>query len=282
MTSVVIIIFAGLFWYVLVVIRKPRKPIETIATKEDGDETIAVELIQEIAPPIDKDAWEDWDQDLYGPGQRVRKLNGIRLHINFTDREGKRTQRDVTSFRYSYNQESKTGVLYAFCHMRNGNRPFALNRISNAVDLETGEIIQDVGEFLEKEFEKTPSFAVEQFLSKHDAGTFVLFSFAKADGAMRAKEREILLGWAQSMGLTEPAALSELESNVRDWYMTKSAFWDAVKSVKKVPRSMDYMDALWKASVAIVSTDKSPHDQEKEFLRYAAKQWGISTKDVPF
>lgn len=282
MTSVVLIIVAGLFWYVWVVSRKPRKPIKPTPTQADGDfiVTFTVEATQEETPPIDKDAWEDWDQDLYGPGQRVRQLNGVRLRIDFTDREGKRTERDVTSFRYSYNPESKTGVLYAYCHMRNGNRPFALNRISKAVDLETGEIIQDVGKFLEDAFERTPSFAVEQFLAQHDAGLFVLFSFAKADGAMRAKERAILLGWAQSMGLKEPGALSELESKVRDWYLTKSAFWDAVKSVNKAPRTADYMNTLWQAAVDIVSSDKKPHDQEKEFLRYAAKKWGISSKDV--
>lgn len=279
MTVTLILIITALLWYIWKQNNTPK--IQPPKQPEPIVFTIRTEVVKTDAEPIDKDAWEDWDADLYGPGQRMRQLNGVRLNIHFTDREGKRTKRDITTQRYSYNPETKAGVLYAFCHMRNGNRPFALARISDPVDLETGEIIPDLGVFLEAAFEKTPLFAVEKFLAQHDAGAFVLFSFAKADGAMRAKERAILLNWAKAQGLQEFEALAELESRLGDWYMTKSAFWDAVKSVKKIERTEEYMRTLWQAVVAIVISDKKPHEQELQFLRYAAEKWGIPESEVP-
>lgn len=279
MNTVLLLIIAVLLWYIW---KQNKERNVKSNTKQDAIVlTITTETVKREVEPIDKDAWEDWDADLYGPGQRMRQLNGVRLHIHFTDREGKKTERDITTMRYAYNPETKTGVLYAFCHLRNGNRPFALARITEAVDLETGEIIPDVGLFLEAAFEKSPEFAVEQFLLQHDSSAFVLFSFAKADGAMRAKERAILLSWAQSQGLQGPEALAEFETRLKDWYMTTGAFWDAVKSVKKIDRTEEYMRALWQAAVDIVLSDKKRHEQEGQFLRYAAEKWGIPASQVP-
>lgn len=256
-----------------------RKVDDPHRHRQSIDITVKTEQTELSVP--EKDAWEDWDADLYGPGQRLRQLGGLQLHINFTDREGKKTRRDITTQRYSYNPETKAGVLYGYCHMRNGNRPFALNRITKAVDLETGEIIPDLGAYLDAEFEQTALYQVEQFLVQHDAGAFVLFSLAKADGAMRAKERAVLLQWAQAQGLQGPEALSELEAQFKSWYMTKSAFWDAVKSVKKIERTDQYMQGLWRAATELVLTDKKLHEQETQFLRYAAEKWGIPASEVP-
>ena len=274
MTTLLLLIIAGLVWYIWKQSNAPKPSPNLVVT-------ITTTTSREADSQADKDAWDVPDLDLYGPGQRMRQLSGVRLNIHFTDRDGKTSQRDITSQRYAYNPDTKAGVLYAFCHMRNGNRPFALNRISKAVDLETGEIIPDLGSFLEKTFEQTPTFAVERFLAQHDAWAFVLFSFAKADGFLRAKERAILLGWAKEQGLTEPTALVELEAMLGNWYMTKGAFWDAEKSVKTIERTEDYMRKLWLAAVAIVQSDNKTHEQEAQFLRYAAEKWGIPKADVP-
>lgn len=259
-------------------------PVVTAHTTEG--ETVTVSLrtpaFQINSPPqeIDKDAWEEWDADLYGPGQRMRKMAGVNLQIHFTDRNGAQTERNVTSQRYSYNPETHNGVLYAFCHLRQGNRPFALQRIRRATDLATGEIVMDLGAYLDKLYEATPVFLVEQFLDQHDEAAFVLFSFAKADGAMRAKERTIILNWAKAHGLESAEAQAEFETQMRGWYMTNHSFWDAVKAVNKQARPQEYMHALWEAVLGIVASDKKQAGQEELFLRYAAKHWGIQRQDI--
>ena len=41
------------------------------------------------------------------------------------------------------------------------------------------------------------------------------------------------------------------------------------------------MRQLWLAAVAIVQSDNKTHEQEAQFLRYAAEKWGIPKADVP-
>jgi uncharacterized tellurite resistance protein B-like protein len=279
MTVTLILIIAALAWYIYSQKSQPPKANPNEITFKITIDTTALPEQQPNAS--DKDAWEDWDADLYGPGQRMRKMDGVNLQIHFTDRNGVQTERNVTSQRYSYNPDTHNGVLYAFCHLRQGNRPFAFQRIQRATDLATGEIVMDLGAYLDKLYEGTAVFSVEQFLAQHDAAAFVLFSFAKADGAMRAKERAVILDWAKALGLVEPQAVAEFETQLRSWYMTNHSFWDAVKKVHKQGKPSEYIQALWAAIVAVVTSDKKVNEQEAKFLQYAAKQWEIPAADIP-
>lgn len=231
--------------------------------------------------PIDKDAWDDDYLNDYAAGAKRRQLRGVELLIHFVDRNGVSTERHITTLNYAHNPETHGGSIYAFCHLRQANRPFAFSRIKRAVDLETGELIADLGVFLDAAYRATPVGVVDKFLDEHAAGMFVLFSFAKADGAMRAKERTIMLDWARSHGLTDEAALAQLEEQMKKvWYATDHAFWDAVKTVKKEGRDADYMQSIWQAVRAILNSDKKLGDQEEQYLKYAARQWGFKVPEL--
>ena len=229
-----------------------------------------------VEPPrIDKDAWEGQYMADYAPGMVERTLDGVSLNIKFVDREGSTTQRDITVKRYAHNPSTHGGVIYAWCHLRQGNRPFALQRIRAAIDLTTGEVIQDVGAFLDAAYQESPLYAAEMFLKEHHSAIVVLFSFSKADGAMRVKERAIIKQWAVLNGLTQEQDLLALESKFKHWTFSKHSFYHAVKTVKEESRSQDYMQSLWEASQAIVASDKTAHSDELQLLSYAARLWGL-------
>ena len=234
-------------------------------------------------PVVDKiperDAWEDWDADLYGPGQRMRSMAGARLHIHFTDKEGQRTERDVTTIRYSLNPDTGAGVLYAHCHLRNGNRPFALKRISEAVDLQTGGVVKALGPYLDSLYEQTPDFEVERFLDQHGDAAYVLFCFAKADGALRAKEREAILDWAAGQGMGSESVRTEFLATLRNWESSKQAFWSAVRLVKDAGYSPDYIQGVWDTIQRILQSDKAMRGTEADLLRYTAEKWGFKVVD---
>jgi hypothetical protein len=243
--------------------------------------TVTSSAPEQDEQPIDKDAWEGNYLDDYAAGAKERRLNGINLHIHFVDREGKATERDITTQRYAHNPDTHGGVIYAFCHLRKGNRPFAFSRIKQAVDLETGEIIPDLGAFLDAAYVATPVGVVDKFLEEHAEGIFVLFSFAKADGTMLAKERVVMLDWARAHGLTDETALAALEDQMKKiWYTTDHAFWNAVKAVKLEARDESYMQSLWSAIQAILNTDKKLSEQEAQYLKYAARQWNLPMPDL--
>ena len=47
-------------------------------------------------------------------------------------------------------------IIHAFCHLRNEGRTFALSRIENAIDLESGEVIPDIFLFFNLASQKPP------------------------------------------------------------------------------------------------------------------------------
>ena len=226
--------------------------------------------------PIGEDHWDDDYLDDYATKAKTRRLVGIGLHIHFVDRNGNATDRAIRTLRYAHDPDTGGGVVHAFCHLRKAPRQFAFSRIKRCIDRETGEVVENLGAFLDAACLATPVGVVDDFLNEHRAGLFVLFSFAKADSAMRAKERRIMLDWARSHGLSDEAALASLEAETKkDWRSTDYAFWEAVKAVKREAREDAYMQSLWNAIQAILNSDKQLSEQEKQYLKYAAKQWGF-------
>lgn len=225
-----------------------------------------------------------WDDDYpidYVAGSKRKNLNGVALLIYFVDRNGEATERNISTVNYVHDPETHGGSVYAFCHLRGAYRTFRFSQIKMVVDLNTGEVVDDIGSFLDSIYMTTPVGVVDKFLDDHSAGMFVLFSFAKADGAMRAKERVIMLDWARAQGLSDDAALTNLETQMKkDWYATTSAFWDAVKTVKREARGEAYVQSLWSAVRAIINSDKKLSEQEEQYLKYAAKQWGLPLPEL--
>lgn len=243
--------------------------------------TVTPSVTKSDAPSTDNIAWDDDYLNDYAAGATRRKLDGIELRIYFVDRNGVATERNISTLNYAHDPETHGGSVYAFCHLRKANRPFAFSRIKRAVDLRTGEVIVDLGAYLDTIYFATPTGVVEKFLDAHAEGIFVLFSFAKADGAMRAKERTIIIDWARAQGLTGEAALDSLEDQMKKiWYTTDHAFWKAVKAVKLEARDEPYMQSLWGAIQAILKSDKKLSEQEEKYLRYAAKHWDFLVPEL--
>jgi predicted DNA-binding transcriptional regulator YafY len=63
------------------------------------------------------------------------------LRITYEDRNGERTTRAIRAMRYT---DTSPGRIYAYCKLRKGNRTFITDRVKEAVDLDTGEIIRRI------------------------------------------------------------------------------------------------------------------------------------------
>lgn len=266
MTEFFLVLFAALAWYFWHQSRKQHDVTLHIKVSTGTGNS------PDNEPQIDKDAWDPNPDDSYVAGGQRRQLRGMRLHIRFQDLEGRVTERDVSPNWYVHDDTTGKGMVHAFCHLRGANRPFALSRILACTDLETGEIIANLGQHLDQLYQQSPAGAVDALMDEHSAAAFVLFCFAKADGAMRAKEKAIITSWASSLGLSDAVHLAELEKQMKGWTATDSGFWDAVKTLKKQERTPQYISDVWAAVVAIVQSDKTPSDQEQRYLRYAAEQ----------
>lgn len=268
MTYILLLIIALLVGYIVVTKRPSASPQDpTFDAKMAGG-------------AVDKDAWEPVPDHYYQEAGTRKPLGGIRLHIRFQDLEGNITERDISTLWFAYDPATKDGLVYAFCQLRQANRPFAFKRVQRAVDLETGEIIVNLGDHLDSRHGKSPAGVVERFLAEHGAAIFVLFSFAKADGIMRAKERVEISAWATRRGLEAQHDLDELERQVKGWYSTNDAFRDAIKILQKESRSAEYLGDVWAAVTAIIQGDKVVADQEIDYLKYASAQLALPMPEI--
>lgn len=168
--------------------------------------------------------------------------------------------------------------MIAFCHMRKANRTFLFSGIKQAIDLETGEVISSIGAYLDSLYQQTPKYTVKQFIDENSAPLFILFCMAKADGAMRAKERSIIAEYASKHGLTDFDAQDELLTQMKQWEAnTRNRFHQAVREAKA--KMMYDLEELLEACVQIIQTDKAPHSDEMRMLIYTATQWELPLPD---
>lgn len=78
------------------------------------------------------------------PNPRCVPIYNAIAHIDYTDINGKTTHRKIKI--KTYNPGAET--INAFCYLRNNSRNFRIDRIIEAVDVNTGEIIIDMNAYL--------------------------------------------------------------------------------------------------------------------------------------
>lgn len=79
--------------------------------------------------------------------KKVKEKLSVRdaeIEIYYEDAKGDITQREIRVMTYIV----RTGRITAWCHLRNGLRTFYIDRIISAVDINTGEIINDIDLYL--------------------------------------------------------------------------------------------------------------------------------------
>ncbi len=70
----------------------------------------------------------------------------ISLRIVYKDENGTTTRRDIRVINYS--ESNSNGLIMAYCHLRNDIRTFREDRVAECFDLQTGEVISDLSNYL--------------------------------------------------------------------------------------------------------------------------------------
>jgi hypothetical protein len=133
----------------------------------------------------DKDAWEGYFGDATSP-----KSARAELLIHYTDGNGKKTERRISTKEFDQNLEG--GLLIAHCHLRGATRTFRFDRINSCTDVTTGELITQPGIFLNEVYEKSEAATLDKLANERADTIRSLLYVAKADGRMMSAEREII------------------------------------------------------------------------------------------
>jgi len=72
----------------------------------------------------------------------------VDVTIIYEDREGTISERKISAVSYDGYK-----YLNAFCHLRNGPRTFKIGKIKSCTDAITGEVVEDVKEYFNENYE---------------------------------------------------------------------------------------------------------------------------------
>ena len=192
------------------------------------------------------------------------------LRIWYTDREGQNTERTVDV------REVGAGIidntLLGYCRLRKEQRTFYVHRINQCVDIETGELIGDAYQYLWDKYEQSPEYKLGEFANNQYDALRILLYIGKADGALRAKEREIIRSTCHSLMNDSSITDAMIDNMFKDiQLMTEPAFKLAVGRLAK--QSASIQKIVFDAAEKMIASDKKIHPTEQVALDYMRKRW---------
>lgn len=187
------------------------------------------------------------------------------LQLTYKDSKGKTADMPISISGYD-----GSATLKGFCRLTNSNRTFMIDRILNAIDLETGKKIDNVPDHLLDKYRQSPEYAISKVFKKHLDIIRVLFYVGKADGQLRPAERRIIYQTIRSIAKNKELTDGDIgkffkKLKVPNLQGFKNAFG---RVIKKQPQ---YTLHLYYTAKKIAATKKTIHANEAEALEYMKK-----------
>ena len=197
-------------------------------------------------------------------------LNSL-AQISYTDAQGLKSVRRIT-VRTIFKTGDNDYSIDAHCHERKAERTFKLSRISELVDIETGEIFSNPSKYFLDRLEDSPIGYITKVLQELESEILVLTFIARADGYLRKKERQIISDFI-NVKSNQTLDMKMLDDEIRKAYCDSSTFRSALKKLSQkndVERKL-----IFQLATAIVQTDKSPDLMEIGILELIEKEMGL-------
>lgn len=193
-----------------------------------------------------------------------------KLTIVYEDSGGDISQRGVSVT--EFNSEYITGL----CQLRQRERTFSIERIVSCVDVDTGEVANDVLAHLSARYSRSPQRSADVLYQNHYEALQVLVYVARADGQLREAERNVIT--AACKVITGDARITDQQAKElidQVGHPSLHSFKIAVGKVLKRGNETT-MKRLLIACRTIVATQKNITATEKEALDYMAKRFPLS------
>jgi hypothetical protein len=191
------------------------------------------------------------------------------LRLKYRSRSGQVSQRTV----HIYSFTPSTPVQFnGRCTLRDDFRTFRADRVLEAVDNQTGELVPDVGAWLEAQYAARPSVLAKMALTLHPHHLPLLLHVARADGSMRAAERAIIA--LEAVKLYAHIGINAQNADAVLDEMPTPAFPMFCHHCHEILRLHGPSEAarLLGVARALVNTQKTIHPNEQAALDYLQQQ----------
>ena len=226
---------------------------------------------QKVYTNYKKQEDETQDEDIIRYLAGEDKALSLELEIDYKDSKGNETTRQIKLKRYRINPDNKEALLYGFCSLRNGGRDFYASRIQRCVDLETGEVIENIILYLEEKYEMSPGGKIEKLWNNQADEINVLVYVGKADGMLRKPKKEIIASYVIQTNPDYQLTTDEIVVSMKNiTALTKTQFARALgrlSSKEEQPKKelIDYAER-------IINTKKKRSTEEEAIIPYITKR----------
>lgn len=197
----------------------------------------------------------------------------ILLDIDYVDVDDVATQRRVHVRALSRN-ENREWYLKSYCYMRRRVRSFRVDRVVEAIDAHTGEVL--AGDDLIRAVKDSGAGPISAFVREHSAAMVVLCYMCLADTDMADAEIAVVSDWMRMMGCDGPA--QERAWHVRQIEPTARHMDDAVRAIKQMPQT--YQRDLFVTAQGVAAAVGGVVPEEQAILDRIAKAWKIDLDQV--
>jgi len=197
------------------------------------------------------------------------------LRLSYRDTAGATTERHVTV--RECDTTNPAGYLIGHCQLRDSIRTFRMDRIKRAVDVETGEVIENLNSYAAKKYADSPIASLDTLFADSADSLRALFYIGKADGRFTAKEKQIFLTYCQQAANDDRITLKQIEDACR--YIPTPT----MQAYKLICGRLAKLDgakraAILQAAEAMIATEKTIAAQEEEALAYMQKRFAEPTR----
>lgn len=119
----------------------------------------------------------------------------LRLKYQKTNNLINEREFDVSGF----SRGDKGYHIHGYCHKRKKNITLSSLGIVEAIDIETGEFIQNVTEYLEEKYRGTADFIQDSLFDDYGWALYPLIYLAASSGSVVKKERDVIAGFIKSI-----------------------------------------------------------------------------------
>lgn len=216
-----------------------------------------------------------WDTAAKYAPSNPKPVGGL-LKLAYEDGTGRATEREVQV--RECDTLNSAGYLTGHCQLRDEFRTFRMDRIKQAIDMETGEVIHDLPAWAAARYKTSPAYAMEELLSTETDALRALFYIGKADGRFTKKEKAVFLQYCQAQSGANHITPADIDRACAALPLpSMQAFKLICGRLAKLdsPDRLSILDACEK----MVATEKKISPEEAEALAYLRKRLEAASVD---
>ncbi len=277
MTFFYLLAGAVVAWLVYKALSKSPLKSDPAATTTRHDSS-ALKVTYEVGEKKTSDANHDEDE-WEGSFWEVTKpvTAHARLRINYLDGIGNKTERTVDVRQFGAYDD--TSLLIGHCTLRDAARTFRSDRIQKCIDVQTGELVNDVVAYLQNKYDVSPDRSRDVLLIDEYDTIRLLLYVGKADGQLRAAEKTIIREACITLANDARLSADSIDKLLTEMDVpTLAAFKLAVGRISKRDPTKQFF--VLNTAEKMVATQKSVHPSEQEALDYMQKRFAIQSADL--